>query len=33
MLGKRIQAMVDYITVHSKKDIRVTFKNGTEIKA
>lgn len=26
-------AMVDYITVHSKKDIRVTFKDGTEIKA
>jgi len=26
-------AMVDYITVHSKDDIRVTFKNGTEIKA
>ena len=25
-------AMVDYITVHSKKDIRVTFKDGTEIK-
>jgi len=25
--------MVDYITVHSKKDIRVTFKDGTEIKA
>ena len=26
-------AMVDYITVHSKKDIWVTFKDGTEIKA
>ena len=26
-------AMVDYITVHSKKDICVTFKDGTEIKA
>lgn len=26
-------AMVDYITVHSKKDIRVAFKDGTEIKA
>ena len=26
-------AMVDYITVHSKKGIRVTFKDGTEIKA
>ena len=26
-------AMVDYITVHSKKDIRVSFKDGTEIKA
>ena len=26
-------AMVDYITVHSKKDIRVTFRDGTEIKA
>ena len=26
-------AMVDYITVHSKKDIRVTLKDGTEIKA
>ena len=26
-------AMVDYITVHSKMDIRVTFKDGTEIKA
>ena len=26
-------AMVNYITVHSKKDIRVTFKDGTEIKA
>lgn len=26
-------AMVDYITVLSKKDIRVTFKDGTEIKA
>ena len=26
-------AMVDYITVHSKKDIQVTFKDGTEIKA
>ena len=25
-------AMVDYITVHSKDDIRVTFKDGTEIK-
>jgi len=25
--------MVDYITVHSKDDIRVTFKDGTEIKA
>ena len=24
-------AMVDYITVYSKKDIRVTFKDGTEI--
>ena len=26
-------AMVDYITVHNKDDIRVTFKDGTEIKA
>ena len=26
-------AMVDYIIVHSKKDIRVTFKDGAEIKA
>ena len=26
-------AMMDYITVHSKKDIRMTFKDGTEIKA
>ena len=26
-------AMVDYITVYSKDDIRVSFKNGTEIKA
>ena len=26
-------AMVDYITVCRKKDIRVTFKDGTEIKA
>ena len=26
-------AMVDFITVHSKKDLRVTFKDGTEIKA
>ena len=26
-------AMVDYITVHSKNDTRVTFKDGTEIKA
>ena len=26
-------AMVDYIIVHSKNDIRVTFKDGTEIKA
>ena len=26
-------AMVDYITVHRKNDIRVTFKDGTEIKA
>ena len=26
-------AMVDYITIHNKKDIRVTFKDGTEIKA
>ena len=26
-------AMVDYITVHSKNDIRVTLKDGTEIKA
>ena len=26
-------AMVDYITIHSKKDIRMTFKDGTEIKA
>ena len=26
-------AMVDYITVHSKDDIRVTFKDGIEIKA
>ena len=24
-------AMVDYIIVHNKKDIRVTFKDGTEI--
>ena len=26
-------AMVDYITVHSKKDIRVTFKDDTDINA
>ncbi len=26
-------AMADYITVHRKNDIRVTFKDGTEIKA
>lgn len=26
-------AMVDYIAVHSKNDIRVTLKDGTEIKA
>ena len=26
-------AMVDFITIHSKKDIRVTLKDGTEIKA
>lgn len=26
-------AMVDYITVHSKKDIWATFKDGNEIKA
>ena len=26
-------AMVDYVTVHRKNDIRVTFKDGTEIKA
>ena len=26
-------AMVDYITVHSKDDIRVSFKGGTEIRA
>jgi len=26
-------AMVDFITVHSKDDIRVTFKDGTDIKA
>lgn len=26
-------AMVDYVTVHSKDDIRVTFKDSTEIKA
>ena len=26
-------AMVDYITVYSKDDIQVTFKDGTEIKA
>ncbi len=26
-------AMVDYIIVHNKDDIRVTFKDGTEIKA
>lgn len=26
-------AMVDYIIIHSKKGIRVTFKDGTEIKA
>lgn len=26
-------AMVDYITVHSKGDIRVTVKDGTEVKA
>ena len=26
-------AMVDYITVHRKNDIRVTFKDGAEIKA
>lgn len=26
-------ALVDFITVHSKKDIRVTFKDDTEIKA
>ena len=25
--------VIDYITVHSKDDIRVTFKDGTEIKA
>lgn len=25
-------AMIDYITVHNKDDIRVTFKDGTEIK-
>lgn len=25
--------MVDYITVYNKDDIRVTFKDGTEIKA
>ena len=26
-------SMVDYMTVYSKKDIRVKFKDGTEIKA
>ena len=26
-------ARVDYVTVHRKNDIRVTFKDGTEIKA
>lgn len=26
-------AMIDYITAYSKDDIRVTFKDGTEIKA
>ncbi|MCD8395686.1 MAG: recombinase family protein, partial [Lachnospiraceae bacterium] len=25
--------LVDYVTVYSTKDIRVTFKDGTEIKA
>lgn len=25
--------LVDYVTVHSKDDVRFTFKNGTEIKA
>jgi hypothetical protein len=26
-------SLVDFITVYSKDDIRVTFKDGTEIKA
>lgn len=26
-------SLVDFITVYSKEDIRVTFKDGTEIKA
>jgi predicted nucleic acid-binding Zn-ribbon protein len=26
-------SLVDFITVYSKDDVRVTFKNGTEIKA
>ena len=26
-------SLVDFITVHSKDDVRVTFKDGTEIKA
>lgn len=29
----QFQSLVDYITVYSKDDIRVTFKNGMEIKA
>ena len=24
--------LVDFITVHSKEDVRVTFKDGTEVK-
>ena len=29
----RFSRLVNYYTVHSKDDVRVTFKNGTEIKA
>ena len=29
----QFQSLVDFITVYSKDDIRVTFKNGMEIKA
>ena len=29
----QFQSLVDFITVNSKDDIRVTFKNGMEIKA